>query len=156
MDGDDKPPVSFKRFRSLMRPKPRPSKHYSGMAPGRPPTGSTDSLRTKERYIEAVRILHEATIKKRSNRWEKFECRELNGEPEGFHDSQFRRSLEQVLEAHKPDGADRNMWEIGKDNIQHLFNAFSPFAKRFLIIAKEVQSVPPIRSFRFLRDRFQL
>jgi hypothetical protein len=89
----------------------RSTKGNSGIAPDSPsPVGSTDSLRTMERYIEAVRILDEATSKERIKRWEKFEFRELdselNSEPEGFHDSQFRTRLELVLEAHKPDNAE--------------------------------------------------
>jgi hypothetical protein len=137
MEGNDKPSVSFKRFCSILRRRPKPSKGDSGIALDPPPACSTDCLRTRARYIEAARILHEATSKKRHNQWQNFEFPQLNGEPEGFDDPQFRNRLDQVLEKGKPERVDRSMCEMAKNSVRHMCNALSPFAKHFLIIAKE-------------------
>jgi hypothetical protein len=70
-----------------------------------------------------------------------FDFPELNGEPEDFNDSLFREKMNAVMDARESVVTDRSAWARCKHAVQCAFTAFSPFAKHFLIIAKEGQAV---------------
>jgi len=103
-----------------------------------PNTG--DRQRTKARYFDAAKLLRE-TIKMHEGQWGSFDFPELNGEPKDFDDSLFREKIDAVMDARESAVADRNAWARCKNAVQCAFAAFSPFAKHFLIIAREAQAV---------------
>ena len=140
------------RLRSLFRRRdqahqaPKPQTSLLTSDPARPPTTNTgETQRTRAKYVEAATLLGE-TIKMYDGPWGSFEFPELNGEPEDFDDSLFRDKLNAVMDARESVVADRSAWARCKHTVQCAFTAFSPFAKHFLLIAKEGQSVLPARS----------
>ena len=101
-----------------------------------------DRQRTEERYIEAASLLEDA-LKTRRERGdsELFDFPELIGEPGGFNDAKFRDKINLALESRKDTVKDQTNWSKCKNTVQCIFQALSPFAKNFLIIAKDGQSV---------------
>ena len=101
---------------------------------------SGDRRRAKERYKQAATLL-EQSIQNRQGHWESFDFQDLSGEPENLDDSQFRNKINMALAAQETSIKDRTTWSKCKYTVECIFTALSPFAKNFLIIAKEVQSV---------------
>lgn len=62
-------------------------------------------------------------------------------ELEDVDDSQFKIRLDSLLEANKNMVKDRTTWTKCGHTIECFFTAFSPFAKSFLMIAKEGSAV---------------
>jgi len=122
----------------------------------RPPSpgdaNSGDTRRTRSKYLDAAKVLEE-TVKACEGRWGSFDFPELKGEPEDFDDSQFREKINIVMDARKTDINDETAWAKCKHAVQCAFTAFSPFAKHFLTIAKDVQAVCTFLAF--LTDRSQ-
>jgi hypothetical protein len=109
----------------------------------------TDQIRTIERYRQAANLLEEAA-KGRDDFWGAFNFPQLKGEPEDFSDSLFRDRMNTVLEARKNVVENQSAWMKCNHAMQCAFTAFSPFAKHFLAIAKEGQSVRAFPEFRLL------
>jgi hypothetical protein len=101
---------------------------------------SPDRQRTKARYETAAKELEDA-VKGRENIWGSFEFPELRGELEGFDKSQFQEKINKALETREHKAKDRRAWGKCRHVLQSAFVGFSPFAKTFLTIAKEGQSV---------------
>jgi hypothetical protein len=78
---------------------------------------------------------------KRHEKWGAFDFPELTGEPEGFNDSQFKDKINAVMQSRKQALKDLSGWKKCEHAVQCAFTAFSPFAKNFLIIAKEGEQV---------------
>src|SRR5271154_5619707 len=106
--------------------------------------GYVDRERTLERYREATKLL-EDTVKGRGKEWGKewgvFDFPELKGEPESFDDSGFKDRIDTVLRARRDAMNDRTVLGKCGHALQRVFTAFSPFAKNFLTIASQGQSV---------------
>ena len=104
---------------------------------------SGDRQRTRIRYFESVKLLGDA-IKANQDKWGLFDFPELKGEPEDFNDSQFREKINTVMYAQRNDIIDQTAWEKCRHAVQCAFTAFSPFAKNFLTITKNIQAVSVI------------
>ena len=102
-----------------------------------------DRQRAQIRYKEAADQLKEA-IKIRKGSWGSFDFEELSGEPEGFDDSQFKNKINAVLISRETSIKDRKGWSKFTYAVECVFTAFSPFAKNFLMVAKNAQSVMPL------------
>ena len=99
-----------------------------------------DRQRTRTRYFDSAKLLEDA-VKANEGKWGSFDFPELRGEPEDFDDSQFREKINTVIDARKNDINDQNAWAECRHAVQCAFTAFSPFAKNFLTIARNVQAV---------------
>jgi hypothetical protein len=104
--------------------------------------------------MEAANILEEA-IQGQEKRWGKFEFPELNGELERFDLSQFTTYINMLLDSCENKVQDETSWGKCEHVMKCLFTACSPFAKNFLMIAKEGQSVLPYIFFLNLTHRFR-
>jgi hypothetical protein len=98
-----------------------------------------DRQRAQTRYKETADQLKEA-IKSRSG-LSSFDFEELTGEPEGFDDSQFKSKINAILTSREASIKDRKGWSKFTYAVECVFTAFSPFAKNFLTVAKNAQSV---------------
>ena len=107
---------------------------------------SGDSRRARTRYLEAAKALEEVVSGCKSQ-WGSFDFPELKGEPINPTDLQFKHKIDTVLEAQKSALKDQTAWEKCKHTIQCVFSALSPFAKNFLTIAANAQSVQSHVSF---------
>ena len=99
-----------------------------------------DRARALERYREATKVL-EDTVKGCSKEWGVFDFPELKGEPESVDDSGFKDKIDTVLRARRDAVNDRTVLGKCGHALQRAFTAFSPFAKNFLTIASQGQSV---------------
>ena len=138
----------FKRKDQAQAPSPqtsipsRPSNLITCAGPSYTDTG--ERQRTRAKYLDAAELLRE-TIEMYKGQWGSFDFPELNGEPEDLNDSLFRETINAVMDARESVVADRSAWARCKHAVQCAFTAFSPFAKHFLIIAKQGQAVSAIR-----------
>jgi hypothetical protein len=101
-----------------------------------------DRQRTNERYLKAVTLLQSAVKARQEHgdfQWLDFP--ELIGEPEEFNDSQFREKINLAMETRKGAINDQSAWSKCKNTVECIFVALSPFAKNFLSIAQNAQSV---------------
>jgi hypothetical protein len=100
------------------------------------------------RYKEAANMLKES-IKAREGSWGSFDLPGLTGEPGDFDDAQFRKSINLALASKETAIKDRQSWSKCTHTVECIFIALSPFAKNFLTIAKNAQSVrsPPFKWF---------
>jgi hypothetical protein len=102
-----------------------------------------DNERCKKRYFDAVKLMEEA-VKGGCPEWGSFDFPELKGEFENFNDSQFREKIATAMEARENKVNNRGAWSKCGHAVHCAFTAFSPFAKTFLIIAQQGQSVCPL------------
>jgi len=100
---------------------------------------SPDRQRTKSRYQAAAKELEDAV--RRDSSWERFEFPELCGELEDFDKSQFQDKINKSLESRERRAKDQKAWDKSMHMLECAFTALSPFAKNFLTIAKDSQSV---------------
>ena len=136
------------RFKGLFKRKDQPQQAPSPQTSGdvtkqhaMPSDANTgERQRTRARYLDAAKLLGE-TIKMYEGQWGSFDFPELNGEPEDFDDSLFREKINAVIDARESAVMDGKAWARCKHAAQCAFAAFSPFAKHFLLIAKEGQAV---------------
>jgi len=136
------------RFKAFFKRKDQPlttpssqatSAQTSGL-PGPSDANTGDRQRTRAKYVHATKFLGE-TIKSYEGQWGSFDFPELSGEPDDFDDSLFREKINAVMDAQESAVTDKHAWARCKHAVQCAFTAFSPFAKHFLIIAKEGQAV---------------
>jgi hypothetical protein len=102
-------------------------------------TESPDRQRSKARYLEALSLLEDA-VKGREARWGTFDFPQLKGELDDLSPSQFRESINKVIERNAP-LKKTTTWAKCEYALQCCFTAFGPLAKNFLMIAKEGQAV---------------
>jgi hypothetical protein len=105
---------------------------------------SSDRQQTKTRYVEAYNSLRKAIETDKSLR-AVFD--ELSVDPEGVDDSTFMDALNRALESQNSKVKDRSAWGTCKSIVKYLVHTFKPFAKNFLMIAREGSSVFSIRAF---------
>jgi hypothetical protein len=98
-----------------------------------------DRQRAQTRYKETADRLKEA-IKTRSG-LTSFDFEELTEEPDGFNDSQFKNKINAILTSREVSIKDRKGWSKFTHAVECVFTAFSPFAKNFLTVANNAQSV---------------
>ena len=94
-----------------------------------------DTQRVIARYSEATRLLEHAVKRREGSCFP-----ELKGEPGSF-DVSFRHKINMILNAGKEKAAKRGPRWKSRHVLQCIFTALSPFAKNFLLIAKDVQTV---------------
>jgi hypothetical protein len=99
---------------------------------------SPDRQQTKTRYVEAYQALR-TVIEKDNSLCAVFE--ELSADPEGIDDSAFINALHKALESQNSKIKDRSAWGTCKSILKYLVHTFKPFAKNFLMIAREGSSV---------------
>ncbi len=99
-----------------------------------------DRQRAQIRYKEAATELNEA-IKSRKGSWGSFDLEELSGEPEGLDDAQFKNKINATLIAREKSIKDKKGWSNVTYAVECVFTALSPFAKIFLTVANNAQSV---------------
>ena len=111
-------------------------------------TGFDNTVR--KRYFDSVKLLEDA-INAAGPEWgsfESFDFPELRGESDGFNDTLFKEKLASAMDARENKVKNRGAWAKSMYAVQCAFTAFSPFAKHFLTIAQQGQSVyPPIVLF---------
>jgi hypothetical protein len=136
----------FKRLTSRSKGKETPSPTTTATSSPGAQTSQlldndySDRQRVQSRYQEAATQLKEA-IKIRKGPSDSFEFEELSGEPECFDDAQFKNKINAILTSRETSVTDRNKWSKFTYTVECVFTAFSPFAKNFLTIAKNAQSV---------------
>lgn len=99
-----------------------------------------DRERAIARYREAAKSLKKS-IENLPRSWGSFMLPELAGDPADFDDEQFRNQINLAIASREPSIRDRNSMSKCRNAIEYFFTALSPFAKNFLIVAKEIQSV---------------
>lgn len=134
------PPAEIHKLPST--PEIPPPREFNEETPNPTKFDSDDKQRTTDRYIEASNLLYEA-IKGRESQWGTFEFPELSGELESFNVSQFKDNINNIIESRRANVKRSSSWGKCEHAIQCFFTAFSPFAKSFLRIAAEGQSVSP-------------
>jgi hypothetical protein len=144
MDASKKPKKS-NRFSSLFKGKRPQLSQTTGPEIGQQLAHSgikvsKDRQRTVRRYIEATKLFDDV-VKKQKGRWKVFDFPELSGEPDGVNDTVFKDKLNLAMEAKRNAISDQTAWEKCKHTVQCCFTALSPFAKNFLLIAKDGSSV---------------
>jgi hypothetical protein len=108
---------------------------------------SHDREETKQRFEKASQALEDALTVWKSWKYAESgvtEFPELAGEPERF-DDEFRNKLEKIMDTRKAALDDKSIWTKSGDTIVAIFTAFSPFAKNFLSVAMQAQSVCHLR-----------
>jgi hypothetical protein len=103
-----------------------------------------DGQLAQNRYKEAASRLKEVIKDRKKGPWDSFDLEEFSCEPEGFDDSQFKNKINAVLISREKSIKDRNGWAKFTYAVECVFTAFSPFAKNFLTVAANAQSVIPI------------
>jgi hypothetical protein len=98
-----------------------------------------DRLRTRDRHIEASKLLQD-TVKAHQHLGD-FDFPELSGEPEDENALNFKEKINGVLQSRKHSTKDLSMWKKCENAVQGAFVAFSPFAVEFLAIAAEGKAV---------------
>lgn len=144
MESGQKPRKSFTSlFKRKEQASQTPLTTASQSEKGSPASGvpgSPDRQRTKARYLGAVKALEEA-IKGHEKQWGSYDFPELGGEFENFNTPQLKDKISEALEARERQMGDRKAWGKFRHAIECVFTAFTPFARNFITIAKEVQSV---------------
>jgi hypothetical protein len=141
---DHKRPI-FSRFRPKRPPLPPladPDNIDQTPLPDKLDISCLAKTRTRERYVQAATLLKQA-IETHRDLYGSFDFEELGGEPEGFDDFRFLEKINMALESRKSK-TDEQAWFKIKKFIECIFITTSPFAKNFLTIAKEGQSVPTV------------
>ena len=121
---------------------PRSAEHQIASHQPTPSTSHTESpdgQRSKARYLEALSLLEDA-VKGREARWGTFDFPQLKGELDDLSPSQFKESINTVIERNAP-LKNTTTWAKCEYALQCCFTAFGPLAKNFLMIAKEGQAV---------------
>lgn len=99
-----------------------------------------DRERSESRYKSAAEQLVKSLSLRRAN-WEAFEIPKFSTISEHDTIPQLREHIQKTLEARKNTVKNKDFWSKGKNIIERTFTAMSPFAKNFLMIAKEGQQV---------------
>ena len=139
------------RLPLLLKRKNKPPLPASQATPSLPaaaaaiPSGVAEdyggSDRALARYKEAANLLNES-IKARQGSWGSFaDLPGLTGEPGDFDDAKFRKSIDLALASKEAAIKDRQSWSKCRHTVECIFAALSPFAKNFLTIASNAQSV---------------
>ena len=99
-----------------------------------------DGQLAQTRYKEAASRLKEV-IQIRKGPWQSLDLEEFDCEPGGFNDSQLKTKINAVLISREKSIKDRKGWAKLTYAVECVFTAFSPFAKNFLTVAVNAQSV---------------
>ena len=136
----------FRRLRSRLKggetpsPKTTATSSQDSQASQAINTDYNDRQLALNRYRKAVDQLKEA-IKIRKGPWDASDFEELNDEPEGFDDSQFKNKINAILISREMSIKDRKGWSKFTYAVECVFTALSPLAKNFLMATKGAQSV---------------
>ena len=102
-------------------------------------SNSRDRVRTEIRYVEAVKQLQES-LKRRQANWESFNSPEFDISPNDPF-PQTRDRIMRIIDERKGSIKNVNFWSKGKQAMERIFTATSPFAKTFLQAASQGQLV---------------
>ena len=108
-----------------------------------------DRQKALNRYRTAADQLKEA-IKIRKGHWGSFDFEELSGKPEGFNDLQFKNKINGILILRETSIENIKGWSKFMYAVECVLTTFSPFAKNFLMDAKDAQSVMPSTCLIFI------
>jgi hypothetical protein len=103
-----------------------------------------DRKRTLKRNEDALNALNGA-LKLGRPGWATFD--QMNTSPQSATEDELdelhllNESIESKLSLSSESAADSPLWNKGKKLLERLFISMSPFAKNFLFVAKELQSV---------------
>lgn len=139
--------LPFRRKDQVFLPPPTSvsAEHQQPPTPVPSHTDPPDRQRSKARYLEAITLLENA-VKGREALWGAFDFPQLQGELDDLSPSQFRECINTVIERNTA-LKKTTAWGKCEDALQCCFTAFAPFAKNFLIIAKEGQAVSSFHAF---------
>jgi hypothetical protein len=125
-------------FTGQMAHDPRDS--VLSFAQSRPPIDS-DTVYALQRYENAARRLNDA-LKVRRYDWALFELpSELHAIPKNDDVTILREEISKVLTERKKSCRHEKTWSKARAIIEHVFVTLCPFAKHFLMIARNAQSV---------------
>jgi hypothetical protein len=137
------------RLKQFLSPKKNPSVPKHGADRGNKPSSATmspDRARTQKRYEIAAEKLQSA-LKMFQNEGQPFEFPDLKGELDELDNAQLTNKIEQILENHARRIEDPSALARCRRGLESAYRAFSPFAKSFLKIAQDCQSVSLLLAF---------
>jgi hypothetical protein len=134
----------FKRLASKLkgRDQPPPNPTDSDASSQSQPINAdyNDRERAQRRYEKAATQLKDAIKSQKGPGNSSFD---FSDDAEDFDDVQFKNKINAMLISREKSVKDRNGWAKFRNIVECVFTAFSPFAKNFLIVAQEAQSVIP-------------
>ena len=118
--------------------------------PAHPKSAYNDHTRVQRRYEDAVKKLEDA-LQYRKDSWKSFDLDIPDAKaPATFDDTAIQTNLNAVLKAREDSIMDKKSWQKFTHAIESAYTVFSPFAKNFLSVAVNAQSV--LRPDFFLSD----
>jgi hypothetical protein len=130
------------RLKGLKTPSPTAASPQDNQTSQEVSTSYNDRQRAQTRYKEAASKLREA-IKTCKGSCGSFDFGDFDDESEAFDDSEFKNKINSILTLRETLIKDRKGWSTLTYAVECVFTAFSPFAKNFLTVAKNIQSVMP-------------
>lgn len=141
--------LTAKFKRPSRRSSPAPPQSTSA-GPAHSESTYDDRTRVQRRYENAVKKL-EDVLQYRKDGWKSFDLDTPDAKaPATFDDAVFQTKLNAVLKAHADSIMDKKGWQKFTHAIESAYTIFSPFAKNFLSVALNAQSV--LRPDLFLSD----
>jgi hypothetical protein len=114
---------------------------YPMTNPQSPEYGSIDDReRTKQRYVTAAEELKKA-VQLHPPGWEIFELPPLSDISVVDPIPQMRSEIDKILASRMNSANNQSIWSKGKNLVEKFFTVLSPFAKHFLLVAREAAKV---------------
>ena len=133
--------LTAKFKRPSRRSSPAPPQSTSA-EPAHAERAYDDRTRVQRRYEDAVKKLEDA-LQYRKDGWKSFDLDIPDAKaPMTFDDAAFQTKLNAVLKAREDSIMDKKGWRKFTHAIESAYTIFSPFAKNFLSVAINAQSVP--------------
>jgi hypothetical protein len=105
--------------------------------------GDRDRKQTQERYKDATEKLS-AALELRGNKWGSFDVTPLDNLDGVDPFPKIRAGILEILNKREEKAQSKDFWPSFKRVVERVFTATSPFAKRFLIIANNAQTLIPV------------
>jgi len=143
MKGKENPKRSFllafhkRKTKTPPTPSPQNTPTHVDEAPSVQIVESLDTQRTRTRYTNAVKFLQDAIKAHGAESWQGIQLSTLEGEIQDLNDSNFRKHIDDALEAQNISINDQGAWEKCMHTIQCMITALSPFAKNILMILQQ-------------------
>jgi hypothetical protein len=104
-----------------------------------------DNTRTLTRYKDAVKRLKEA-LNNVQGEGKLFQVPELATLPDDVGPNQLREAINHIFEQAATRVENRSRWTKCKQVVESMYLAISPFIKNMLLIARDAQSVSPLKT----------